>query len=140
LDYDLFHAGDSILLIGDAAHAVSPTIGQGCSASLEDVLIFEQLLEQYDDDWARALPTLSEQRVPDAHALQELSNYSFPRSKRLIVEYYLQLKFHRILHRWFPQWVKPFIFDLVLEHDLSYSQILNFHQGWIDRVKQSLPS
>jgi kynurenine 3-monooxygenase len=136
---DRFHAGDSILLMGDAAHAVSPTIGQGCNASLEDVLIFEQLLEQYNDDWARALPTFSEQRVPNAHALQELSNYSFPRSKRLIVEYYLRLKLHRILHQWFPQWVKPFIFDLVLDHDLSYSQILSFHQGWIDRVKQSLP-
>jgi kynurenine 3-monooxygenase len=135
---DRFHQGDSILLLGDAAHAVSPTIGQGCNASLEDVLIFEQLLEQYNDDWAQALPMFSEQRVPDAHALQELSNYSFPRSKSLIVEYYLRLKFHRILHQWFPQWVKPFIFDLVLDYDLPYSQILSFHRGWVERVKRSM--
>jgi kynurenine 3-monooxygenase len=135
---DRFHQGDSILAIGDAAHAVSPAIGQGCNASLEDVSIFERLLEEYDDDWAQALPIFSEQRVPDARALQELSNYSFPRQKWLMVEYFLRLKLHRVLHEWFPQWVKPFIFDLVMDYDLPYSQILSFHQGWIDRVKRSL--
>ncbi|CAA9378998.1 Kynurenine 3-monooxygenase homolog [uncultured Leptolyngbya sp.] len=109
---DRFHEGNSILLIGDAAHAVSPSIGQGCNASLEDVLIFERLLEQYEDDWTLALPAFSKQRVPDAHALRELSDYSFPRTKVLVVEYFLRLKIRRFLHRWVPQWVKPFVFDL----------------------------
>jgi kynurenine 3-monooxygenase len=136
---DRFHEGDSILLIGDAAHAVSPAIGQGCNASLEDVLIFEQLLEQYEEDWARTLPAFSEQRVPDAHALRELSDYSFPRTKRLVVEYFLRLKISRLLHQWFPQWVKPSIFDLLTDHDLPYSQVLRLHQGWVNKVKRSLP-
>ena len=136
---DRFHHGDSILLMGDAAHAVSPSIGQGCNASLEDVLIFERLLDQYGDDWALALPAFSEQRVSDAHALRELSDYSFPRTKPLMVEYFLRLQISRFLHRWFPQWVKPFIFDLVLDQDLPYSQILSLHQGWINKVKRSLP-
>lgn len=136
---DRFHEGDSILLIGDAAHAVSPSIGQGCNASLEDVLIFEQLLKQYENDWARALPAFSEQRVPDAHALKELSDYSFPRTKQLMFEYFLWLTIRRILHRWFPQQVKPFVFDLLLDHDLPYSRVLSLHQGWINKVKRSLP-
>ncbi len=136
---DRFHEGDSILLIGDAAHAVSPSIGQGCNASLEDVLIFERLLEQYEDKWARALPAFSEQRVPDAHALRELSDYSFPRTKRLMFEYFLQLKIRRVLHRWFPRQVKLFVFDLLLDHALPYSQVLSLHQGWINKVKRSMP-
>ncbi|MGL4617630.1 MAG: FAD-dependent oxidoreductase [Chroococcidiopsis sp.] len=136
---DRFHDGDSILLIGDAAHAVSPSLGQGCNASLEDVLIFEQLLEQYDDDWALALPAFSQQRVPDAHALGELSNYSFPRTKILVVEFFLRLTTSRLLRRWFPGWVKPFVFDLVLDNDLSYSQVLSLSQGWINKVKRSQP-
>lgn len=136
---DRFHDGDSVLLIGDAAHAVSPSMGQGCNASLEDVLIFERLLEQYEDDWALVLPTFSEQRVPDAHALKELSDYSFPRTKMLVVEFFLRLTMSRLLHRWFPQWVKPFVFDLVLDKDLSYSQVLSLSQGWINKVKRSLP-
>ena len=136
---DRFHDGDSILLIGDAAHAVSPSIGQGCNASLEDVLVFERLLDQYEDDWALVLPTFSEQRVPDAHALRELSDYSFPRTKVLVVEFFLRLTISRLLHQWFPQWVKPFVFDLVLDQDLSYSQVLSLSQGWINKVKRSSP-
>ena len=136
---DRFHDGDSVLLIGDAAHAVSPSIGQGCNASLEDVLVFERLLDRYEDDWAQVLPAFSEQRVPDAHALRELSDYSFPRTKVLLVEFFLRLTISRLLHRWFPQWVKPFVFDLVLDEDLPYSQVLSFSQGWINKVKRSLP-
>jgi kynurenine 3-monooxygenase len=134
---DRFHEGDSILLIGDSAHAVSPSIGQGCNASLEDVLIFNRLLERYEDDWAQALPAFSEQRVADAHALRELSDYSFPRTQLLAFEYFLRLKIHRFLHQLFPQLIQPFVFDLVLDYDLPYSQVLKLSQGWINKVKRS---
>ncbi|MEQ9239111.1 FAD-dependent oxidoreductase [Coleofasciculus sp. E2-BRE-01] len=134
---DRFHEGDSMLLIGDAAHAVSPSIGQGCNSSLEDVLILGQLLEQYGDDWDQVLPKFSEQRVPDAHALRELSDYTFPRQKFLVVEFFLRTMVKRLFHRWFPDWVKPFVFDLVLDTDLPYSQVLSLSQGWINKVKRS---
>jgi kynurenine 3-monooxygenase len=135
---DRFHNGDSVLLIGDAAHAVSPSIGQGCNSSLEDVLILGQLLEQYGDDWAKILPLFSEQRVPDAHALRELSDYSFPRTKLLVVEFFLRLTLLRLFHQWFPHLVKPFVFDLVFDTDLPYSQVLSLSQGWIHKVKRSM--
>lgn len=135
---DRFHEGDSILFIGDAAHAVSPSIGQGCNSALEDVFILGQLLERYQDDWSQVLPQFSQQRVPDAHGLQDLSDYSFPRNKRLIFEFFFRLQLHRVLHRWFPQWVKPFLFDLVLDTDLSYSEVLRLNQSWINKVKRSL--
>jgi len=62
-----FHDGDSVVLIGDGSCGV-PSIGQGCNASLEDVLILGHLLETYKDDWGKVLPAFSQQRVPDAHA------------------------------------------------------------------------
>ncbi|MBD2744814.1 NAD(P)/FAD-dependent oxidoreductase [Coleofasciculus sp. FACHB-1120] len=135
---DRFHEGDSVLLIGDSAHAVSPAVGQGCNSSLEDVLILGQLLEQYGDDWRKVLPQFSEQRVPDAHALQELSDYSFPRTKLLVVEFFLRLTLGRLFHRWFPGLVQPFVFDLLLDTDLPYSQVLSLNQGWIHKVKRSI--
>jgi kynurenine 3-monooxygenase len=49
----------------------------------------------------------------------------------------MRLTLSRLLHRWFPQWVKPFVFDLVLDQDLSYSQVLSLSQGWIDKVRRS---
>ncbi|GAX86073.1 hypothetical protein CEUSTIGMA_g13487.t1 [Chlamydomonas eustigma] len=36
--------GPRILVIGDAAHAVSPSLGQGCNAALEDVTVIKKLL------------------------------------------------------------------------------------------------
>lgn len=133
---DRFYQGDSVVLIGDAAHAVSPSIGQGCNSSLEDVLILGQLLEQYGDDWGQVLPRFNQQRVPDAHALRELSDYTFPRQKSLVVEFFLRTMVKRLFHRWFPNWVKPFVFDLVLETDMPYSQVLHLSQGWINKVKR----
>ena len=134
---DRFHQGDRILIIGDAAHAVSPSIGQGCNSALQDVEIVNGLLDRYEDNWGRAIAQFSQERVADAHALVALSDYSFPRSKWLIPEFLFRLTVGRKLNKWFPQWFKPFVFDLVLDSAMSYSEILRLSQGWIDKVKRS---
>jgi kynurenine 3-monooxygenase len=135
---DRFDQNQSILIIGDAAHAVSPSVGQGCNSALEDVYILGQLLNQYQDDWSQVLPQYSQQRIPDAHALQELSNYSFPRKKLLLLEFFLRLKIARILHQWLPQKFSLFVFDLILDTDLPYSQVLSLSQNWVNKVKRSM--
>ncbi len=134
---DRFHQGDRILLVGDAAHAVSPSLGQGCNSSLEDIALFNQLLDRCQDDWSDAIAQFSEERVADARALVDLSDYSFPRSKWLIPEFLFRLTIGRKLNKWFPQWVKPFVFDLVLDSDMKYSEILRLSQSWIGKVKRS---
>jgi kynurenine 3-monooxygenase len=125
------------LILGDAAHAVSPSIGQGCNAALQDVGMFNQLLDQHGDDWAQALPQFSQQRVADAHALRELSDYTFPRSKPLVAEFFLRLLVGSKLHEWFPQLFSPFIFDLILDTDLPYAEVLRRNQRWINKVKRA---
>lgn len=135
---DRFHQGDRILILGDAAHAVSPSIGQGCNSALEDVWLVNQLLDQYQDDWAQMLPQFSQQRVAEAHALRELSDYTFPRSSPLVVEFFLRLTVVRKLNQWFPKRFPPFVFDLILDTDLSYSEVLRLSEGWITKVKRSM--
>lgn len=135
---DCFDYNQSILIIGDAAHAVSPSVGQGCNSALEDVYILGQLLDRYQDNWSQVLPQYSQQRLPDAYALQELSNYSFPRKKLLVLEFFLRLKIARILHSWFPQKFNLFVFDLVLDTDLPYSKVLQLSQNWVNKVKRSM--
>ncbi|MEC4806886.1 MAG: FAD-dependent monooxygenase [Jaaginema sp. PMC 1079.18] len=135
---DRFHQGDRIPILGDAAHAVSPAIGQGCNSALEDVSLLNNLLDEYQDDWSQVLPQFSQKRVPEAHALHELSQYSFPRSKRLVLEFFLRLTLGRKLHQWFPQQFPPFVFDLVFDTDLSYLEVLHLSQSWISKVKRSL--
>jgi kynurenine 3-monooxygenase len=134
---DRLHVGDRIGMIGDAAHAVSPSIGQGCNAALQDVQVLMSLLDQYDDDWSQALPAFTARRLPDVHALRELSDYSFPRSKRLMLEFIFRVTLGKQLARWFPQWGNPLPMELVTEGDLSYSEVLAQTQGWIERVKRS---
>lgn len=132
-----FHYGDRILLIGDAAHAVSPSIGQGCNSALEDTSIVNRLLDRYQDNWTQVIKQFSDKRVADAHALVALSDYCFPRSKWLIPEFLFRLTIGRKLNKWFPQWFKPFAFDLILDSAMPYSEVLRHSQGWIDKVKRS---
>lgn len=43
---------DKVCLIGDAAHATTPNLGQGACQAIEDVYVFSRLLEQYTLDEA----------------------------------------------------------------------------------------
>ncbi|BAZ42958.1 Kynurenine 3-monooxygenase [Calothrix sp. NIES-4101] len=135
---DRAHHGDSILLIGDALHAVSPSIGQGCNSALEDALIFAQLLDKNSDNWHQTLTEFSQQRIPDVLALHKLSNYALPRNKLLAGEFFIRLTLTRTLHRFFPKFVRPFVFDLVMDTDMPYSHVLKISEKWINKVEKSM--
>ena len=61
------------LLMGDAAHAVVPFYGQGMNASFEDVLILDQLVDEFSGDWTQILPKYQEIRKIDADAIADLA-------------------------------------------------------------------
>lgn len=132
-----YHYGDSVLIIGDAAHAVSPALGQGCNSALEDVVILNNLLQEYKDDLGLAIAQFTERRLADAHALTEISDYAFPTTSRLFIEFVLREQLAKTLHQLFPRFFSPPLAELVFDSTVSYSQILHSYQGWIDRVKRS---
>jgi kynurenine 3-monooxygenase len=131
-----YHHGDSVLIIGDAAHSVSPSIGQGCNAALEDVVILDELLDEYDDDWAKATAQFTLRRRANAHALVELGDYSFPSSTGLFIEFVLREQLATTLHHLFPDRFVPSLSELVFESSVPYSEILDSYQGWISKVKK----
>lgn len=133
-----YHYNDSVLLLGDAAHATSPSLGQGCNSGFEDVVIVNNLLDEYSDSWAEALPQFTLRRKPDAHALVELSDNVSPMSGTLLFyEYLIRLRFGQILHQLFPKSFSKPLFQLALETNVSYSEILNTYHNWIKKVKRS---
>ena len=133
-----YHHGDSVLLIGDAAHASSPSLGQGCNAAFEDVAFFNELLDKYSDDISEAIKQFTLRRKPDAHALVELSDYAFPLSSKLMsFEFLIKLRIAQIMHQLFPKFFSPSFLQLISETTVPYSEILNSYKGWVSRVKQA---
>ena len=46
---------------------------EGCNAALEDAAIFDNLLDEFADNWASVIAQFIVRRKADAHALVELS-------------------------------------------------------------------
>ncbi len=135
-----YHYGDRVLILGDAAHAVSPSLGQGCNAALEDVAIFDKLLDEYDDNWAEAIANFTICRKADAHALSELSDYASPSSPKLAIEFALREQLAKIMHQLFPNRFAPSLMQQVFETSVPYAEILRHNKSWIANVKKSEPT
>ncbi len=133
-----YHYEDSVLLIGDAAHAMSPSLGQGCNSAMEDAAIVDELLNEYSDNLAMAIAKFTERRKCDAHAVVELSDNVFPSfNKKLIIEFIIRQQLAQILHRLFPKYFSPSLLELISGTRIPYSTILSTHRRWISRVKKA---
>ncbi|KAL9593504.1 MAG: hypothetical protein Q9179_005850 [Wetmoreana sp. 5 TL-2023] len=90
-----YHYKSSVVILGDAAHAMVPFYGQGMNAGLEDVRVLFDVLDSHNvyDDSAELATTRKErrggalnaytaQRTPDAAAINDLAlrNYEEMRS------------------------------------------------------------
>ena len=132
-----YHYDNSALLIGDAAHAVSPSLGQGCNAALEDVTVLNRLLDEYADNLDLVLEQFTKQRLADAHAVVELSNYTLPFAQNLFIELILRQRLAKILHRLFPQKFLPPLFEAMHESSIPYRDIFQQYKSWCNKVKNS---
>ena len=65
------------LIMGDAAHAIVPFYGQGMNASLEDVRVFDNLIEDLGTDWDRIFSIFQDERKENADAIADLAIDNF---------------------------------------------------------------
>lgn len=65
------------LIMGDASHAIVPFYGQGMNSSLEDVRIFDELLDQHGDDWGQLFEAFQDQRKENTDAISDLAIDNF---------------------------------------------------------------
>lgn len=64
---------DKLALAGDAAHAVVPFYGQGMNCSFEDVVVLDQMIDRYGNDWTRIFDEYQKERKPNADAIADLA-------------------------------------------------------------------
>ncbi|MAO11525.1 MAG: kynurenine 3-monooxygenase [Flavobacteriaceae bacterium] len=76
------------LLLGDAAHAIVPFYGQGMNASFEDVVVFDEILEQYESNltegklnWETIFSEYEANRKKDTDAIADLAVDNFHEMK-----------------------------------------------------------
>ena len=55
-------AFDRILLLGDAAHATTPNMGQGACQAIEDALVLQQILKE-EYDWEKVTKHFEQKRI-----------------------------------------------------------------------------
>ncbi|WP_439131735.1 FAD-dependent oxidoreductase [Polaribacter sp.] len=73
---------DKTLLMGDAAHAIVPFYGQGMNASFEDVFVFDEILNHFEDsqetiNWEMVFKTYHKARKKDTDAIADLAIDNF---------------------------------------------------------------
>lgn len=73
-----------VVILGDAAHAFPPDLGQGVNAALEDVHCFASCLAENQDDLVRSVKRFNHVRAPDVHALVSLCCFSAPYQYNLV--------------------------------------------------------
>ncbi len=65
------------LLLGDSCHAIVPFYGQGMNASLEDVTVFDSVLNMDLKNWEAVFKTYEKQRKKDTDAIADLAIDNF---------------------------------------------------------------
>ncbi len=117
-----WYRGKAVVL-GDAAHAIVPFFGQGMNAGFEDCRIFNQLLNEYNDDWESMLPRFQELRKPDADAIAQLALDNFVEMRDLVADadFLLRKKIEAKLHELYPdRWI-PLYSMVTFHEDMRYS-------------------
>lgn len=64
---------DKLALAGDAAHAVVPFYGQGMNCSFEDIVVLDNMIEKYGNDWNKIFDEYQKERKPNADAIADLA-------------------------------------------------------------------
>lgn len=76
-----WHYKGNTLLMGDAAHAIVPFYGQGMNASFEDVVVFDNVLDQYEGNWETVFREYEKVRKIDTDAIADLAIDNFHEMK-----------------------------------------------------------
>jgi len=65
------------LVMGDASHAIVPFYGQGMNASLEDVRVFNETIDELGENWEEVFKVFQDKRKENTDAIADLAIDNF---------------------------------------------------------------
>ncbi|MGI4741869.1 MAG: FAD-dependent oxidoreductase [Janthinobacterium lividum] len=115
---------DTVLLLGDAAHAIVPFYGQGMNAGFEDCTVLNQLLDQLgEENWDQVMDAFEHQRKPNVDAMADLALYNFIEMRDRVADprFLLQKKIESKIAAQYPgQWLP--LYSRVTFSDTPYAE------------------
>jgi kynurenine 3-monooxygenase len=104
-----WHLSSRVVLLGDAAHAVVPFLGQGMNAAFEDCTVLSHCLAEHPNDLESAFRGFESRRKVHTDALAEMcvDNFVEMRDKVGSKTFLLKKKLENALHAAFPRWYLP---------------------------------
>jgi len=111
------------LIMGDASHAIVPFYGQGMNASLEDVRVFDELIDEQGTDWAKLFQNFEDQRKDNADAIADLAidNFYEMRDKVDDQDFKRKRKIEMELEQKFPSYYSKYSL-VTFKPELSYAE------------------
>ncbi|MCJ1356271.1 MAG: kynurenine 3-monooxygenase, mitochondrial precursor [Icmadophila ericetorum] len=116
-----YHHSSSVVILGDAAHAMVPFYGQGMNAGLEDVRVLFDFLDSHGvypqspraiahpstgpkDRRAAALAAYTTHRTPDAHTINDLALQNYYEMRQGVTSplYRLRKTIEELANMYFP--------------------------------------
>jgi kynurenine 3-monooxygenase len=120
-----WHVDGHVLLLGDAAHAIVPFHGQGMNAAFEDCLVFDDLLEDYDD-WESLFDAFGQRRRPNTEAIAKMSLENYVEMRATVLD--PTFKRHQALalelERQFPERFIPRYSMVMFHPEIPYVEAL----------------
>ncbi|MEM9837207.1 MAG: NAD(P)/FAD-dependent oxidoreductase [Bacteroidota bacterium] len=109
------------LIMGDAAHAIVPFYGQGMNASLEDVRVFDDLLDVHGTNWPTLFDAFQDARKDNANAIADLAIDNFYEMRDHVddVAFIRKRKIEMQLEQQFPDYYSKYSL-VTFRPDLSY--------------------
>ncbi len=122
-----WHYKGNTLLMGDSAHAIVPFYGQGMNASFEDVVEFDQVLDENKEaDWETIFSKYEKTRKPNTDAIADLAIDNFHEMKDHVGQAIFQekRKIEMALEKEFPEDYSSKYSLVTFNEDIGYRQAM----------------
>ena len=125
---------ERVLLIGDSAHAIYPSYGQGANAGFEDCAVLNQCMEKYGQNWETVFREYEKARKPNTDAIADLCIQHFVEIRDLVgqPQFLLRKQIERKLNQLAPEHYAS-LYSMITFSCMPYTEALR-----IDREQSAL--